>query len=255
MEAIIRLEKVVKVYRTGDVYTVALRGVSLEIKRGDFIAIMGPSGSGKSTLLNIMGLLDRPSRGSVFVKGYDVSRLSDYALARLRNRVIGFVFQQFNLINRLTVLENIELPLVVRRMPRSARRKRAVEALLMAGGETSWLYKKPSQLSGGQQQRVAIARALVGSPEIVLADEPTGNLDRKSAYQVMKTFKALNDKGQTIVVVTHDPEIAHCTKTIYLIRDGQIVDRIVPRPENCILETVGRAISGGVEEEIYTRRP
>lgn len=252
-KAIVRLEGVVKVYRTGEVYTVALRGVDLEIRRGDYIAIMGPSGSGKSTLLNIIGLLDRPTRGLVLVKGLDVSRLSDKQLARLRNRVIGFVFQQFNLINRLTVLENIELPLVVRRMPRRLRRKLAASALLQAGGELSWLNKHPSQLSGGQQQRVAIARAIVGSPELILADEPTGNLDRRSAYQVVKTFTRLNARGQTVVIVTHDPEVANCTRLIYLLRDGRIVDKTSPRPENCILNTLGPSGSG--EDDILGSRP
>ncbi len=238
MEPVIRLEDVYKVYRTGEVETVALRGVTLSIYPGDFIAIMGPSGSGKSTLLNIMGLLDRPTKGKVLVKGLDVSRLKDRQLAVLRNRVIGFVFQQFNLINRMTVLENIELPLVARRVPRSVRRELAVKALLRAGGDPSWLRKKPLQLSGGQQQRVAIARAIVGNPEILLADEPTGNLDRRSAKIVVSTFMELNKQGQTIVVVTHDPEVANCTSKILVIRDGRIVGEEEPDPANCIVYKV-----------------
>ncbi len=238
MEEIIRLEGVVKIYRTGDVVTYGLRGVDLVVRRGEFIAIMGPSGSGKTTLLNIMGLLDKPTRGKVFVCGEDVSKLSPRKMAYLRNRRIGFVFQQFNLINRLTVLENIELPLVARGMPRSRRIELAKKALLMAGGDLSWLPKRPNQLSGGQQQRVAIARAIVGSPDIILADEPTGNLDRASAKTVIQTFLKLNSVGNTIVMVTHDPEVANCTQKIYVIRDGKIVAVQEPDPRKCIIETV-----------------
>ncbi len=238
MEEIIRLEGVVKIYRTGDVVTYGLRGVDLIVRRGEFIAIMGPSGSGKTTLLNIIGLLDKPTRGKVFVCGEDVSKLSPRKMAYLRNRRIGFVFQQFNLINRLTVLENIELPLVARGMPRSRRIELAKKALLMAGGDLSWLPKRPNQLSGGQQQRVAIARAIVGSPDIILADEPTGNLDRASAKTVIQTFLKLNSVGNTIVVVTHDPEVANCTQKIYVIRDGKIVAVQEPDPRKCIIETV-----------------
>ncbi len=237
-EPIVRLVDVYKVYRAGEVETVALRGVSLEVYPRDFIAIMGPSGSGKTTLLNIMGLLDRPTRGRVYVKGLDVSRLSDRQLARLRNRVIGFVFQQFNLINRLTVLENIELPLVARGVPRRLRRELAVKALLRVGGDPSWLPKKPLQLSGGQQQRVAIARAIVGEPELLLADEPTGNLDRRSAKVVVSTFMELNRQGQTVVVVTHDPEVANCASRILVIRDGRIVRELEPDPSMCIVARV-----------------
>ncbi len=238
MEEIIRLEGVVKIYRTGDVVTYGLRGVDLVVHRGEFIAIMGPSGSGKTTLLNIIGLLDKPTRGKVFVCGEDVSKLSPRKMAYLRNRRIGFVFQQFNLINRLTVLENIELPLVARGMPRSRRIELAKKALLMAGGDLSWLPKRPNQLSGGQQQRVAIARAIVGSPDIILADEPTGNLDRASAKTVIQTFLKLNSVGNTIVVVTHDPEVANCTQKIYVIRDGKIVAVQEPDTRKCIIETV-----------------
>ncbi len=238
MEPVVRLENVYKIYRVGEVETVALRGVSLEVYPGDFIAVMGPSGSGKSTLLNIMGLLDKPTKGRVIVKGLDASRLGDRELAALRNRVIGFVFQQFNLINRLTVLENIELPLVARRVPRRVRRELAVKALLRVGGDPSWLRKKPLQLSGGQQQRVAIARAIVGEPEILLADEPTGNLDRKSAKIVVSTFMELNRQGQTIVVVTHDPEVANCASKILVIRDGRIVAEEEADPSKCIVYRV-----------------
>jgi putative ABC transport system ATP-binding protein len=231
------LEDVVKIYGSGEVETIALKGVSLRIYRGDFIAIMGPSGSGKTTLLNIMGLMDRPTSGRVVVDGVEISRLKSDEIARLRNYKMGFVFQQFNLINRLTVLENIELPLIPRGIPRKKRIEMSINALLRAGGELSWLPKRPNQLSGGQQQRVAIARAIVGEPEIILADEPTGNLDVASSRIVVKTFQELNKEGATIVVVTHNPEVAHCTQKIYSIRDGVIVNALDPDPSRCILNT------------------
>ncbi len=232
------LENVVKIYDTGKVKTFGLRGLSLRIYEGDFVAIMGPSGSGKSTLLNIIGLLDKPTSGKVFLAGRDVTKINDNEAARLRNRFIGFVFQQFNLINRLTVFENIELPLIPRGIPRRERRRLVVNALLSVGGDLSWLPRKPLELSGGQQQRVAIARAIVGEPRLLLADEPTGALDRKSARVIAETFIKLNRAGNTVVVVTHDPEIANCTKTIYQIRDGVIVSKEEPDPRKCILETV-----------------
>jgi len=237
-EEVIRLEGVVKIYRVGEVVTYGLRGVNLVVRKGELISIMGPSGSGKSTLLNMIGLLDRPTKGRVLLDGVDVSKLNDKELAYIRNRKIGFVFQQFNLINRLTVLENIELPLIARGLPRHKRIPLAVKALLSVGGVKTWLYKRPNQLSGGQQQRVAIARAIVGSPEIILADEPTGNLDRASAKTVMETFLKLNEQGQTIIIVTHDPEVANCTRKIYLLRDGLIVGTLDPDPDKCIINTV-----------------
>lgn len=238
MSEVIRLENIWKIYRVGDVETKALRGVTLTVNRGDLVAIMGPSGSGKSTLLNMLGLLDKPTSGKIFIEGRDVTALSSNEVADVRNRKIGFVFQQFNLVNRLTVLENIELPLIPRGIPRAIRVRRVVEALRMAGGDESWLPKRPNQLSGGQQQRVAIARAIVGEPEIILADEPTGNLDRASAKLVMETFIKLNNEGLTTIIVTHDPEIANCTRKILLLRDGVIKSVEDPNPEKCILRTM-----------------
>lgn len=236
---IIRLENIHKIYKQGEVEFPALKGVSLRIYEGDLIAIMGPSGSGKSTLLNIIGLLDRPTKGKVFVDGKEVSQLSDTALAFIRNRKIGFVFQSFNLINRLTVYENIELPLLVRELSKKERRKLVESALLRAGGELSWLQKRPNQLSGGQQQRVAIARALVTSPKVILADEPTGNLDRNSGKFVIEEFLKLNESGQTVVIVTHDPEVANCTKKIIYIKNGQIVgEESNVNYNKCILNTI-----------------
>ncbi|MEL9908634.1 MAG: ABC transporter ATP-binding protein [Desulfurococcus sp.] len=237
MSEVMRLENVWKIYRVGDVETRALKGVSFSVCKGDLTAIMGPSGSGKSTLLNMLGLLDKPTSGRIIIEGRDVTGLSSNEIADIRNRKIGFVFQQFNLINRLTVLENIELPLIPRGIPRNIRVRRVIEALKMAGGDESWLSKKPNQLSGGQQQRVAIARAIVGEPEVILADEPTGNLDRSSARLVMDTFLRLNDAGLTIIIVTHDPEIANCTKKIVVLRDGVIKSIEEPRSEKCILRT------------------
>lgn len=220
---VVKLVDVYKKYKLGEAEFQALRGVNLEVKKGEFVAVMGPSGSGKTTLLNIMGLIDRPSSGKVFIDGLDTTKLSDFELAKIRNTKIGFVFQSFNLINRLTVYENIELPLLVRGLSKAERERLVVSALLKVGGDISWLRKKPLQLSGGQQQRVAIARALVTNPSFILADEPTGNLDRASGKIVMSTFVGLNKQGQTIVMVTHDPEVAHCAQKILYIKDGKII--------------------------------
>jgi putative ABC transport system ATP-binding protein len=223
LKPIIQLVDVYKEYTVGNISTMALKGTSFQIFKGQLIAIMGPSGSGKTTLLNMIGLLDRPTKGHIFFDGFDVSKLNDKTLANLRNTKLGFVFQTFNLINRLSVFENIELPLIPKGIPRRVRAEMVREALAKAGGDESWLRKKPNQLSGGQQQRVAIARAIVGKPVVILADEPTGNLDRASAKLVVETFLNLNKVGHTIVVVTHDPEVANCMEKIYVIRDGEIV--------------------------------
>lgn len=236
-DEVVVVDNVYKAYRAGEVVTWALRGISLKVKRGDIIAIMGPSGSGKTTLLNMIGLLDRPTKGKVYIDGVDTSKLNDSELANFRNYKIGFVFQTFNLVGRLTVLENIELPLIARGLPRHVRIKMVIEALRKVGGDESWLKKRPTQLSGGQQQRVAIARAIVTSPSIILADEPTGNLDRASAKVVINTFLELNKAGQTIVIVTHDPEVANCTNKIFVIRDGVIVDVKEPDKSRSIILT------------------
>jgi putative ABC transport system ATP-binding protein len=232
---IIQLVDVYKEYRVGTAYTNALKGVNFKIYKGQFIAIMGPSGSGKTTLLNMLGLLDRPTRGFVFFDGFDVSKLDDKTLADLRNSKLGFVFQTFNLISRLTVLENIELPLIPREIPRRVRVEMVKEALAKAGGDERWLNKKPTQLSGGEQQRVAIARAIVGKPVVILADEPTGNLDRASAKVVVETFLNLNKAGHTVIVVTHDSEVANCMEQIYVIRDGAIVGEFMPNKAEALI--------------------
>jgi putative ABC transport system ATP-binding protein len=235
---VVKLVDVYKKYKLGEAEFQALRGVNLEVREGEFVAVMGPSGSGKTTLLNIMGLIDRPSSGKVFIDGLDTTKLSDFELAKIRNTRIGFVFQSFNLINRLTVYENIELPLLVRGLSKAERERLVISALLKVGGDISWLRKKPLQLSGGQQQRVAIARALVTNPSFILADEPTGNLDRASGKIVMSTFVGLNKQGQTIVMVTHDPEVAHCAQKILYIKDGRIV-KVEEQVDSskCILNT------------------
>ena len=221
--ALVELEKVSKIYRLGEVDVPALRGVDLSVQAGDFLALMGPSGSGKSTLLHILGLLDRPTTGKVLWEGQDVTRLNGAKLAELRGRRIGFVFQMFNLVHNLTALENVELPLIFLGVPARERRKRAEETLVRLGlGDR--LRHRPSQLSGGQQQRVALARALVTDPALLIADEPTGNLDTATGREILGLFRELNEQGRTVVLATHDPEAAAVAKVRLRLRDGQIVE-------------------------------
>ncbi|MEM3003773.1 MAG: ABC transporter ATP-binding protein [Candidatus Bathyarchaeia archaeon] len=220
--ASIEARDLVKVYRTGGVRFEALRGVSLRIERGELVSILGPSGSGKSTLLNMIGLLDRPSSGKVLIEGRDTSRIDEDSLATLRNRRIGFVFQAFNLIHRLNSLENIELPLVPQGIDPERRRSAAARILEMVG-LSSKAFNKPDELSGGEQQRVAIARALVTNPAIVLGDEPTGNVDSKTAMQLMEIVRDINKRfGTTFVLVTHNPDVAAITHRRIILRDGQV---------------------------------
>jgi putative ABC transport system ATP-binding protein len=229
--AVIRVEDVHKYYELGETRVHALRGVSVEIQRSEFLAIMGASGSGKSTFMNILGCLDRPSSGQYLLEGVDVSGHDKRALALIRNRKIGFVFQGFNLLARTTALENTELPTLYTKIEKAERRKRAVEALAMVGlADRAEHY--PSQMSGGQQQRVAVARALVNRPSILLADEPTGNLDSRTSVEIMEVFQDLNDKGLTIVMVTHELDIAQFAKRVMVFRDGKIRkdDAVTSRP-------------------------
>jgi putative ABC transport system ATP-binding protein len=216
-----RLEEVHKYYEMGETRVHALRGISFEIAAGEFVAIMGASGSGKSTLMHILGCLDRPSTGRYIMDGLDVSSLDKRALAEVRNQKIGFVFQGFNLIPRTTALENVALPTLYARMEKAERKQRAVDALA-AVGLADRAQHFPSQMSGGQQQRVAIARALVNGPSILLADEPTGNLDSRTAVQIMEVLQHFNDAGLTIVMVTHEPDIAQFARRIAVCRDGHI---------------------------------
>jgi putative ABC transport system ATP-binding protein len=220
-QSVIRVEDVHKYYDLGENRVHALRGVSVEIAGGEFVAIMGASGSGKSTFMNLLGCLDKPSSGRYLLEGTDVSQLNKKALAAIRNRKLGFVFQGFNLLARTTALENVELPTLYARLPKEERQQRAKEALELVGlGERMEHF--PSQLSGGQQQRVAIARALVNRPSILLADEPTGNLDSRTSVEIMQIFQTLNESGLTIVLVTHEPDIARFAKRTIVFRDGKI---------------------------------
>jgi len=221
LKPVIAVEEVHKYYDLGETKVHALRGVDLKIEPGEFVAIMGSSGSGKSTFMNMLGCLDKPTSGRYFLEGTDVSRLDKKALAAIRNKKLGFVFQGFNLLSRTTALENVELPTLYAKMDKQERLERAKEMLRLVGlGER--LDHFPSQLSGGQQQRVAIARALANRPSILLADEPTGNLDSRTSVEIMQIFQALNDQGLTIVLVTHEPDIAQFAKRIVVFRDGKI---------------------------------
>ena len=218
----IKLENVSKTYRTDKVETLALKDISLHVKKGDFLSIMGPSGCGKSTLLNVIGLLDQPGAGSVQVDGAAVKSYKDKDVARLRNRTFGFIFQSFHLIQDLSALDNVELPLLYRKMSSSERRRRA-QAALERVGLAARMDHYPNQLSGGQQQRVAIARAMVGEPSVLLADEPTGNLDSQMGAEVMDQLLKLNAEGTTVVMVTHDEQEARRGSHIVRVFDGQLV--------------------------------
>lgn len=234
MEDVVRTIRISKVYSSGEQRVEALKEVSLSVERGDFLSIMGASGSGKSTFMNIIGCLDLPTSGDYWIEGENVRGMSKNALAEIRNRKIGFVFQGFNLLSRTSALENVELPLIYGRVPAVKRRAKAIAALEMVGlADRSQHYS--NQMSGGQQQRVAIARALVGEPSIILADEPTGNLDTATSSEIMAIFQKLNRQGITIVMVTHEPDIAAFSKRNVVFRDGRILSDVqLPDPTETV---------------------
>ncbi|MFO7887563.1 MAG: ABC transporter ATP-binding protein [Eubacteriales bacterium] len=219
----IKLDKITKTYKMGEIDLQVLKGINLNINEGDFVSIIGPSGSGKSTLMNIMGCLDSPTTGEYYLDGREISNYKPNELAKIRNEKIGFIFQKFNLLPKLTAYENVELPLIYRGEKNRTRKERVEEALKSVGLQDR-MNHNPTELSGGQQQRVAIARALVGDPPILLADEPTGNLDTKSGNEVLKIIQKLNNQGKTIIVITHDLEVAQVSKGKITIRDGLITE-------------------------------
>lgn len=233
MQPAISIKKLEKTYNTGGSLLKVLKGIDLDIMPGEFTAIMGSSGSGKSTMLNILGCLDKPTGGDYFIDGVNVSKMSPDQLAEIRNAKIGFIFQSYNLLARTTALENVELPLLYnRKVGARERRQRAEEALIKVGLKDR-MHHRPNELSGGQQQRVSIARALVNNPVVVLADEPTGNLDTVTSYQIIEQFQELNENGITIVMVTHEPDIANFTRRNVVFRDGMIIkDTIVENRNN-----------------------
>ena len=227
--ALIQTRELWKTYKMGSELVHALQGLSVDVERGEFVAIMGPSGAGKSTLMNLIGCLDTPSRGTYLLNGHDVSQMEDDALARIRNREIGFVFQTFNLLPRASALQNVELPLIYSGVPAAERKVRAIEALGLVELEDR-MDHRPNELSGGQRQRVAIARALVNKPSIILADEPTGNLDSKTGGELMSVFSRLHREGNTIVLITHESDVASHAHRIISLRDGLVADDMMNQP-------------------------
>jgi putative ABC transport system ATP-binding protein len=253
MKTVIEAKELEKIYVMGDVKVNALRGINLDIHEGEFVAIMGTSGSGKSTFMNILGCLDTPTKGTYFLDGEDISKRSRNQLAEIRNKKIGFVFQSFNLLARTSALENVELPLLYNQTVGSNERKERALAALKSVGLADRIKSMPNQLSGGQQQRVAIARALVNNPIIIFADEPTGNLDTHTSFEVMEIFQKLNEKGITIVLVTHEPDIAKFGTRIVVFRDGKVIsdDQVKGRKSASeLLAQLPKDNNGGEKEVI-----
>jgi putative ABC transport system ATP-binding protein len=250
MPELIEVDRLTKTYRTGELKVQALKGVTLSIRRGSFVAIMGPSGSGKSTFMNIIGCLDQPSSGHYLLDGLNVGSFSRNQLAEIRNNKLGFVFQNFNLLPRTSAVENVELPLLYTRDAEIDRRQRALFALRLVG-LSDLAHHHPNQLSGGQQQRVAIARSLVNNPEIILADEPTGALDSRTSLEIMAIFQKLNrDSGITMIIVTHESDIAAHAGRIIRFKDGRVVeDRTVPESRDAAEELAAMPAESGAEEE------
>jgi len=238
---LIDIREMMKVYPMGGEEVRALDGVSVGVDRGEYVAVMGPSGSGKSTLMNLIGCLDTPSSGTYFLNEREVGKMQDDELAAIRNKEIGFVFQTFNLMARTTALQNVELPLIYAGFTRAQRRERAERSLQLVG-LADRMHHRPNELSGGQRQRVAIARALVNDPSLILADEPTGNLDSKTGEEIMELFKSLNDAGNTLVVITHEDDIAQCAKRVVTLRDGKVVEdrRVTNRREPDLSHRAGK---------------
>jgi putative ABC transport system ATP-binding protein len=227
-DPIIKLRNIVKIYHMGGEDVAALQDIDFDVQEGEYAAIMGPSGSGKSTLMNIIGCLDVPTSGSYHLNGQEVAAATEDELAAIRNREIGFVFQTFNLLPRATAVKNVELPLIYAGVPPEERRERAAEAL-EAVGLAKRGHHKPNEMSGGERQRVAIARALINRPSVLLADEPTGNLDTKIGEEILALFQRINDEGKTLIVVTHDPDVGAKAQSTIVLRDGLIVDRVTPK--------------------------
>mgnify|MGYP002784088453 CR=1 FL=1 len=253
MQPVVSLRDIHKIYDSGEVQVHAVRGVSLDVQKGEFVAVMGASGSGKSTMMNLLGCLDRPTKGTFLLDGIDVSKLDRNELADIRNQKLGFVFQGFNLLARTTALENVELPMLYgpKRLPSKEMRERAMHALDIVGLSQRFDHY-PSQLSGGQQQRVAIARALVNRPQVLLADEPTGNLDSKTSVEVMGVFQKLNDQGITIMMVTHELDIAHYCKRNLVFRDGRIVSDTQVEKRLNAAEEMQKLISAEAEAKLLS---
>jgi putative ABC transport system ATP-binding protein len=240
---LIKLRDIMKVYHMGGEDVVALRDIDLDVDVGEYLAIMGPSGSGKSTLMNVIGCLDIPSSGSYHLNGQEIATATEDELAAIRNREIGFVFQTFNLLPRATASKNVELPLIYAGVAPEERRQRAAE-VLAAVGLAKRGHHKPNEMSGGERQRVAIARALINRPSVVLADEPTGNLDTKIGEEILQVFEGINDEGKTLVVVTHDPDVAARARRVIVLRDGQIVDGAGEKIKKGRAKTRGKKAAG-----------
>ncbi len=235
VEKIIDMKKITKIYKIGDVKLDALAGVDMEIREGEFVSIMGPSGSGKSTLMNIIGCLDTPTSGSYILEEEDISRLKDNQLAEIRNKKMGFVFQTFNLLPRSNVIGNIELPLIYSKSSPVRTRRNLIDKVIGSVGLSGWERHRPSELSGGQRQRVAIARALINNPSLILADEPTGNLDSRTGEEIIAIFQKLNREGKTVILVTHELELAMHTSRIIYLKDGHITnEEVVDSPVDAI---------------------
>lgn len=248
METLIEVKNLMKIYNPGENEVRALNDVSLQISRGEFVAVIGQSGSGKSTFMNMLGCLDVPTSGSYYLNGKDVAGLSDDELSEIRNKEIGFIFQGFNLIPNLTALENVELPLIYRNVPAAERHELSVASLKKVGLENR-MDHKPSEMSGGQQQRVAIARALAAAPPVILADEPTGNLDSASSKEIIQILKSLHEEGRTVILITHDNKIAASAKRVIRIMDGKIVsDTTFKEDETDIDQIAARIEAEGSEE-------